>query len=666
MSLTLEFFSILILFMFRLVSAASESGFLNLPSYQHFISDKDRPTKSLRLSNPLIGDDQKIYTCLEKNLMIFHNTGSISRMIPLNYTCNLGITPVLGASRKIVYLVAGNRVLRVDTTNTRISKNATQVFLGPETGVEGMNEIIGLSISITSFCVLVTIKRTGLFAYSYDGKLRWSTGPVITQSKKYRQGCWKNFTDCFFDSAPVIDHCDANIYVWNNQGELYAVSIRSPHFKWIQNLSSFGKNLTVTAGNNGKVYITVADRAIVLGLDAGTGSVVWTQNIGPLSTQDPDPVVDISGWISIGSLDGFLYSISPSGTLKKFPEKTVIWMQRIYVNDTVMVVNPVLDCSGYAVYISQRKFEGKISQIIGEYTYVSAGTPLNADFKLVVPTTGSVYWNASYPGSVSNLFYESDLRHFLLDESVLLAFLSVSDTGNPFPCFGTQEKHALRCSMMETKHVTLYTGNEKAIILFLFFETILMIVLVGLVQFCCIFWMKKKVKNQDLAKFLEKRKSLRIQKKVFDRTITELQKKAASNEEIEQLGDLVREREDIERKLSTTYSLGKDTTTQESKSLIPLSDKKSGSLSFKSGRRKESMATISNSSSEDDSDDDNEVEEGELKGKGSMEIESFSDDEALNIVQTQVKILDEGDNQRDLPTGGGSMRRRPLSLRSTK
>lgn len=27
---------------------------------------------------------------------------------------------------------------------------------------------------------------------------------------------------------------------------------------------------------------------------------------------------------------------------------------------------------------------------------------------------------------MSNLFYESDLRHFLLDESVLLAFLSVS------------------------------------------------------------------------------------------------------------------------------------------------------------------------------------------------------------------------------------------------
>lgn len=114
-----------------------------------------------------------------------------------------------------------------------------------------------------------------------------------------------------------------------------------------------------------------------------------------------------------------------------------------------------------------------------------------------------------------------------------LMFLFDADTGNPFPCFGTrndpitfviirsnlvlyinfifqfstEEKHALRCSMMETKHVTLYTGNEKAIILFLFFETILMIVLVGLVQFCCIFWMKKKVKNQDLAKFLEKRVS---------------------------------------------------------------------------------------------------------------------------------------------------------------
>ncbi|KAI3737795.1 hypothetical protein L2E82_27807 [Cichorium intybus] len=135
-----------------------------------------------------------------------------------------------------------------------------------------MNDIIGLSVSITSSSVLVTIQRTGLFAYSYNGKLRWSTGPVISRLG-YRQGCQKNITCCYFVSAPVIDHCDANIY----------------------NLNSFGKRLSITAGNNGKLYVIVADRSVIVGLDVRTGTVVWKQSIGPLITQDLSPVVDING-----------------------------------------------------------------------------------------------------------------------------------------------------------------------------------------------------------------------------------------------------------------------------------------------------------------------------------------------------------------------------------
>lgn len=379
---------VLTLYMFRLDSAASESGF---PSYSHFISDKGQNSKSAsRLLNPLIGDDGKIYTCLEKNLLIFQSNGSVYRTIPLNYTCNVGIMPVLGASRK-VYLVAGNRVLKVDTMKTQTPESAGEVFLGPETGVKGMNEIIGLSVSISSSCLLINIKRTGLFAYRFDGKIKWSIAPVISRMG-YRQGCRKNITGCYFVSVPVIDHCDANIYISNNQGEVYSVSIRSPQFKWIQDFSSLDAKFTITAGNNGRLYVTVPARSVILALDVLTGTVLWQQSIGPLSTEDSAPVADINGWISIGSLDGFLYSISPSGIVKKFPQRENL--------DTVIQVKPVLDCSGYAVYISQTKMEGKISRSIGEYTYVSAMKPVKAVFTLLVPATGSVYWSESYPGDL--------------------------------------------------------------------------------------------------------------------------------------------------------------------------------------------------------------------------------------------------------------------------
>jgi hypothetical protein len=43
--------------------------------------------------------------------------------------------------------------------------------------------------------------------------------------------------------------------------------------------------------------------------------------------------------------------------------------------------------------------------------------------------------------------------------------------------------------------------------LFLLFESAALIILAGLVRFCCIFWRKKKLQGQDLGSFLEKRVS---------------------------------------------------------------------------------------------------------------------------------------------------------------
>ncbi|KAI7744177.1 hypothetical protein M8C21_020795 [Ambrosia artemisiifolia] len=612
---------ILTLNMIQLISVASDDP--KLHTYQHWITGPPRiPKPNTNISNPLITDEGKIYTCLDKTILVFNNNGSLINRISLNHTCNPGMTPVLGASRKI-YMIAENRVLKINTMKIQSNEPAWEVFLGPETGVQGLNKIIGLAVSISNSYVIVTIERRGLFGYRFDGRLKWSVGPAINRGG-YRQ-------------VPVIDQCDANIYVANNQGELYSVSIRSRHFKWIQDLSWLDRNFTITAGNNGRLYATVQERSLIVALDVVTGTVLWQQIIGPLHTQDSEPVADNNGWISMGSLDGFLYSISPSGIVNKFPQRKNL--------DTV-VQQPVLDCSGYAVYVSQTKFDGKISRSTDENTYVSAMTPLKTVFTLLVPATGSVIWSENYPGGsvVSSLFPESDLRHFMVDEGMLLAFLSISKTGNPLSCFSTRQKLASSCSIMDIKKVSIYTA---------------------LVRFCCVFWKKKKLQNQNLGNFLEKRCSLRLQKKVCDRTITELEKKTAegssTNEMIEKLGDLVKEREVIERKLSTTYSLGRDATSPQSESLIPLSDKKTKSFSPKSGQKDSAdiFHSVDDTSSEDYSSNE---EKTESKGKALMEPERTSDDgfDDEAIVEAQgVMIVDQGD---DLQTGGSSMRKRSISL----
>lgn len=110
-----------------------------------------------------------------------------------------------------LYLVAENRVLKISIRNIGSSESSVELFFGPEPG-----EIIGLSVSTSSSCVLINVKNRGLFAYRLHGQLLWSAGPVLYQSG-YRQGCRKNVTECYFTSVPVIDHCEASIYVGSDQ-----------------------------------------------------------------------------------------------------------------------------------------------------------------------------------------------------------------------------------------------------------------------------------------------------------------------------------------------------------------------------------------------------------------------------------------------------------------
>ncbi|KAK0583967.1 hypothetical protein LWI29_005724 [Acer saccharum] len=491
------------------------------------------------------------------------------------------------------------------------SESATQVFFGPGPGQQKPGEIIGVAVSTLSSLVFINVKNRGLFAFVMHGQLLWSVGPVLDQFG-YRQGCRRTVTDCYFTSVPVIDQCEASIYISNSQGELYSLSIRSPHFNWIQDFSSFDKVYAVTPGNNGRLYVIIPFKAFVVALDASSGNVLWQGSTGPLSAAEYAPVVDSNGWISVGSLDGFLYSFSPTGTLKKFSNSATF--------DSVIQVSPLLACSGNAIYISQTEMSGKIIHTNGGFTYVSAMKPRTAVFSLLVPATRSIYWSESYPGQFSSLLSQSDLQHFVLDESLLLAFVTAAS-----------QKLASSCSQARPKPPGLYTGNRRAILLFLFFESLVLLVLVALVPFCCKFWRKKKLQGQHLGNFLEKRK------KALDRRIAELEQKKGAEEAV---GNLVEERQGTERKLSTTYSLGRDGGAGlQSKSLLPLYDfkttrsrrRRSYSLRNAKNESVKIFRTLSDtsSSSRKSSSSDSEEEVKDSKSKAPLEAESSSDEDGI-------------------------------------
>ncbi|KAF7822351.1 protein GAMETE EXPRESSED 3 [Senna tora] len=613
---------------------------------------------SLRLSKPLIGDDGRIYACSDNYFFAFENNGTIAWSSHLDFKCNVAMAPLHGGPGKI-YVVAENRVVRINFGDAGISEASAQVFFGAEEGHQSEVEIIGFSVSTMSSNVFINIKNRGLFAYHSQGNLRWSVGPVLYQSG-YAQGCRKNLTHCYFTSVPVLDQCEASLYISNTEGELYCLSIRSRYFRWIQDFSSLDKTFTITPGNNGHLYVTIPLKALVLALDVFSGNVLWQRSVGPLSKADSAVVVDSNGWVSIGSLDGFLYSFSPTGSLKKFSRRNV--------ENFVIQVGPLLDCSGYAVYVSQTEMEGKISHTIDddvddvEYTYVSAIRPKSTLFTTLVPATGSIYWSETYPGEFSSLLANSDLSQFVIDEEILLAFLAASKTGNPLQCRTVGEKLTSSCSQARTKLVNIYTGNERAIVLFLFLESALLAVLAGVVRFCCTFWSKKKIQHQGLGSFLDKRRSLQQRKKTFDRIITELEQRGtqdeAGNEINKKIDDMVRERDCIERKLSTTYSLGRDKTDFRSKSLLPL---------YKGA--KESVAifhTLSDTSSRESSSSTEEdtcsmVESmnssDKAKEKAPMEWDSSSEEDFIGREYTSVSSEIKGSSKLLISSSPGEEER---------
>lgn len=539
------------------------------------------------LSKPLLTDDGRIYACSGKNLFSFDNNGTVVWIVPLSYLCNVEISPVVDDRGKI-YLIAEDRVLKITPMST------SEVFFGPNSSIGGSGEIIGLSISILYSSIFVTVKTRALFAFSLHGELLWSAGPVLYRFG-YRQGCKENLRDCYFNSAPVVDQCEGTLYISNTEGQLYSLYMRNRNFRWVHDFASIDKLMTIIPGNNGLVYVIFPNKASVIALDVRTGNTSWQQNFGPLSSEQSLPVVDSNGWLSISSLDGYLYSFSPTGEVKKLLHATA--------SDAVIQASPVLDCSGFSVYVLQTKMTVKSSLDIENYTHISAMNPASIVLTLLTPATGTVYWTANYPGELAKLFANSDLRYFKLDERIFLTFLSSARIGYTLPCHTMSQKVAWTCSQANPKFVNMYAGNEGTILPFIFFQLAVLILLACCVRFCFIFWRKKKLQDYGLVRFLDRRRTLRHKKKALGRIISELEQKAAEDidscEVLEQLGEMVKAKEEIERKLSTSYSLGRDTNSSNRGYASPVSDGNMKSHSFHSARME--SVTIFNSLSSTES-----------------------------------------------------------------
>ncbi|KAL1205847.1 Protein GAMETE EXPRESSED 3 [Cardamine amara subsp. amara] len=629
----------MVTFRFFFVSLLFFSAISQLP-------DQILEKKSVRiLSKTLIGDDGRVYACSDNDFFSFESNGSIAWSIHMNFKCNTNLAPVYSGLNQMLVL-AENRILRVSFPRNG-TKSEPELFFDPG------ETILGFAVSISSSSVYITVKNHGLYAYNMLRQQLWIAEPK-TERFGYRLGCRKDYNNCKFDSRPVVDSCEASIYISNNEGELYSLSLRDTYYQWIQDFSLVDQFFTVTPGNNGLVYVVFPAKSLVFALDSFSGDILWQKPVGPLTeTSGSDPVIDTNSWVSIGSLDGTLYSFSRTGELHKIPKNAE--------TDSVIQIAPLLDCSGKAVYVSQTKLEGKIDRVIEDYIYVSAKKPETAVFSLVVPETRSIYWSQSYSDQIPSLLLDEDLQHFVLDERIVLAFIAASNTGNSFRCRPKHEKLSSSCSFTEPEHLDIYIGNERAIIWFLLFEFVVMVLFAALVRFCFIFWKKKKLQGRPFSAFLDKRRLLHRKRREIDRTITKLQNESTADEfTVDEIGDLVQERENVKRKLYSTYSLGRDIDESKSKSkdsVLPLYGGGSRSFSFRN-RENESITIFQtprdDSSSEesyrdqeyddDDSVADDEHDEVDLdrKQKGKIlahsEGSSSDGDESCGIGSSRRSI----------------------------
>ncbi|KAJ7552370.1 hypothetical protein O6H91_06G052600 [Diphasiastrum complanatum] len=386
------FYTSLALLLFSVVVSAQSE-----PSYM----DIDAVLSTTAI--PTIGADGKIYVCAGTNLLVYNSDGTMAWRAAIKMgSCERRVAPVIDPLGK-VYVAAQQKVIVITPSNNKtssVSVTMQELYSLTTNSTEDAviySTITGLSLSSGGGVLYINFKQAGLYAVGVDGTPLWAIGGNITSSWMQSQldpssFCEGNLTFCYFHFSPAVDLCDGTLYIVNANGWLYAINAWQPFLRWRYNLNLTGSmtEAGVTAGNNGRVYVAIVEPGNVYAFDARFGSLLWKSEIGPLSVMTCFPRVDISGWVFLGSLDGYLYAISTDGTQTKKYLSTK-------ATNSVIQTCPYLGCSGDALFVAQVEVVSKLATISNGLPVVSYASAIDVIISLLNPFTGSLIWSTNYP-----------------------------------------------------------------------------------------------------------------------------------------------------------------------------------------------------------------------------------------------------------------------------
>ncbi|KAK1280750.1 Protein GAMETE EXPRESSED 3 [Acorus gramineus] len=183
-------------------------------------------------------------------------------------------------------------------------------------------------------------------------------------------------------------------------------------------------------GNDGRIYACSGHNFYAFD---GNGSIAWVVSLNYRCRLDVAPV---------GGERGEIFLIAEDRVLRIDPSNVGTSSSAVEV-----FYGPESSNKG-SVFVSQTRVEAKTGQLIGEYEYISATKPIDLVFTMLIPATGTVYWTEKYPGPLSSLLSETDLRYFALDERITLALVAAAS-----------QKLTWSCSQAKPKYLSIYTGE---------------------------------------------------------------------------------------------------------------------------------------------------------------------------------------------------------------
>ncbi|MCO5609630.1 hypothetical protein L7F22_063860 [Adiantum nelumboides] len=358
------------------------------------------------LSKPAIGGEL-IYACANKEVVAFRGNGTIAWRVGMNQTCQTAVAPVIDYDGR-VYVVADQTVVVVIPPSSAANSPSAADFFSmvPTTSLKAIGNYSSITgLAVTSWSSVLYINTgTGLHAFMFDGTPLWSTVVQFNNSAmlspKSMEPCAHNMTNCTLLPYLAVDECDGSIYIARTDGWLFSFATWQPFLRWSYALSvDTPLSVKLVNGNNGRLYAAIAKYDMLYALSTEMGTLVWQAKVGPLSEASCVPSVDSLGFVSVGSLDGFLYVISPDGA---------------YVRKYLAADNLSLQTDG-------TKGLG-ITQFLGINIY------------MLVPSSGQVLWSTLYPGLFPVALLARDLSSYSVDPDWLIAITAIANLSSNSIC----------------------------------------------------------------------------------------------------------------------------------------------------------------------------------------------------------------------------------------